>query len=181
MAEIPTIGEEFSWSSSKQEYAPKKTIGGVRIIEGKVSVGEDGFLVEEARFTAEGKMEAFPELGQVRQVNDAVNEPGTRKAWHYHLEQDEVFYIPPDSKLIVGLMDLRVNSPTNSMTMRLVLGGGKAQFIFVPRGVAHGFSNPYERPMRVSYFINNQFNGTDEWRLPYDFKVGKEFWEMQKG
>jgi dTDP-4-dehydrorhamnose 3,5-epimerase len=66
--------------------------------------------------------------------------------------------------------------------MRLVLGGGKAQLLYVPRGVAHGAANLWAQAASIIYFVNQQFclEHPDEGRLPWDL-LGKDIWEVAKG
>lgn len=167
---------------TKQEYGEKTIIEGVRIIEAKHFIAEDGSFSEIVRLNEEGmlEIEGLPPF-QLRQINYSEAIPGTTKAWHFHLKQDEIWYVEPKGRLIVGLLDLRENSRTKERVMRLVLGGGKAKLLYIPRGVAHGLSNRSGETVGMVYLVNNQFDGTDEWRLPSDTEVGENFWEIQKG
>ena len=87
----------------------------------------------------------------------------------------------PKGKAIVGLLDLRKGSKTAGQSMRVSAGDGKTFLLYIPRGVAHGLSNPYQEEVSMNYLVNSWFDGSDEKRLPYDFLVGKEFWEVEKG
>ncbi len=66
--------------------------------------------------------------------------------------------------------------------MRLVMGGGKAQLLHIPRGVAHGGANIWGQPATILYYVNQRFdlNDPDERRLPWDI-VGADFWQMTPG
>lgn len=174
------IAKEYQPFISVQDYSSKPVIEGVEIVEMKVFTGEDGDFSELVRFTPDGKLEGFPDF-QVRQINRSMVVPGTVKAWHFHLKQDEVQTVLPQDKLLVGLWDLRENSKTKGQTMRLSLGGGKAHWIFLPKGVAHGYMNPYKKSSTVLYLVSEQFDtkNPDEMRLPWD-AMGKEFWEISK-
>ena len=174
------IAKEYLPFMSVQDYGPQQKIEGVAIAEIKVFVGEDGDFSELARLSPDGKLEAFPDF-QVRQISRSKVLPGSVKAWHFHLKQDEVQSVLPDDKLIVGLWDLRENSKTKGQTMKIVLGGGKAHWIYIPKGVAHGYTNPYKKPATVLYFVSEQFDikDPDEMRIPWD-AMGKDFWEVAK-
>jgi len=104
------------------------------------------------------------------------------KAWHLHYNQEDVWFVPPDEHVLMGLFDLRENSRTKNQSMRIVLGNHKSQLIVIPRGVAHGYANLGERSATIIYFMNQQFDiaSPDEHRLPWDF-LGKDFWEIKKG
>ncbi len=174
------IAKEYQPFISVQDYSPKQKIEGVEVVEIKVFTGEDGDFSELARLTPSGKLEGFPDF-QVRQMSRSKVMPKSVKAWHFHLKQDEIQTVLPEDKLIIGLWDLREKSKTKSMTMRLAFGGGKAHWLYIPKGVAHGYMNPFETPATVLYMMNEQFDikNPDEMRMPWD-AMGKEFWELAK-
>ena len=173
--------DEERYPIELQEYGEKKEIEGVKIVGiEKNFVVEDGRFVEIGRLSEEGTLLDLPEL-RVRQINYAEVVPGTRKAWHVHLKQNEAWFIHPASQLIVGLMDLREDSPTKGNVIRRVLGGGKTHLVFIPKGVAHGLSNPYPETATMNYLVDQYYDGKDEYRLPFDFEVGEDFWEIRKG
>jgi len=77
---------------------------------------------------------------------------------------------------------LREDSETFEKTMRLTLGAGKSYQLLIPRGVAHGVANIWDRRMHMIYMVNNKFdiNDPDEHRLDWDI-FGDGFWELTKG
>ena len=85
---------------------------------------------------------------------------------------------------MVGLKDIRAGSVTKGLTMRFVLGAGRARRVCIPSGVAHGVANPYERQMSLIYFVTEQFNPNpdvcDEFRLSPEY-FGTGFWEIKAG
>lgn len=107
--------------------------------------------------------------------------PGSIKAWHLHFKQDFVWYISPFDHLFVGLWDLRKNSKTKGKTMRIVLGFGKSELLFIPKGVAQGSSVFQSNPLDLYVFVNKKFNinHPDEKRLPWD-SLGEDFWKAKK-
>lgn len=164
-----------------QDYRPQRSIDGVFLVEIKRFVSEDGDFWEVVRIK-NGKIIQPKELSffTVKQINYSQILPGTIKAWHLHFHQDEIWFVPPEGRLIVGLLDLRENSRTRRLTMRLVLGV-RSCLLYIPRGVAHGLANPYLSSVRMTYLVNNYFDGKDEKRLPYDFAVEENFWAVQRG
>jgi dTDP-4-dehydrorhamnose 3,5-epimerase len=66
--------------------------------------------------------------------------------------------------------------------MRFVLGAGRAQALYIPRGVAHGLANIWTQPANMIYLVNQLFDpeNPDEHRLPWDV-LGNDFWEIKKG
>ncbi len=160
-----------------QDYSKKPLIEGVKIIEIRNMVGEDGDFSELMRFNENGEATDFPGFF-VKQINRSKMIPGAIKAWHVHYAQEDIWTILPENKLTVGLWDIRKNSPTKGITMKLALGGGKAHLLLIPRGVAHGVANISHKTSTMLYFVNNYFNADnpDEQRLPWD-SVDEFFWE----
>lgn len=163
-----------------QDYSPKPKIEDVKVIQMKNFVGENGDFTELIRLNEKGEFEALPGFS-VRQVNRSKQYDKAVKAWHLHYKQDEIWYVPPDEQLLLGLWDVRESSPTKGTLQKIPLGGGNSFGVFIPRGVAHGAVNFSGTKANVYYFINNQFNGADpdEHRLPWD-AAGADFWEAPK-
>ncbi len=175
------IDGKYSKKLFIQDYNKKPVIEGVKIVEIKNFTGEDGDFSELIRFNEQGEAIEFTGFS-LRQVNRSKMLPGTIKAWHLHYNQEDIWHVLPSDNLLLGLLDVRKDSPTIHMTMRLALGGGKSHLVYIPRGVAHGAANLSKRTTSVIYFVNQQFdiNNPDEHRLSWDI-VGKEFWEIAKG
>ena len=162
----------------KQEYTSRGKIDGISIVDLKYFPSDDGNFFELGRLDS-GIMDSFPGF-KVAQINYSLMLPGSIKAWHIYFEQDDIWCVPPEDRLLVGLVDVRNNSPTKNIKMRFVMGGGKTQLLYIPRGVAHGVSNMGMHEARIIYIINNKFNikNPDEQRLPWDY-FGDEFWRYK--
>lgn len=178
---LEDIDETVKKDITIQTYFEKEVIEGVRLVELKNFVTEDGYFMELSRLEA-GVLAAFKVEGfEVKQINLAKSAVNSIKAWHIHFEQEDVWFVTPESKLLVGLIDLRKNSATKGVKMRLVMGGGKGELLYIPRGVAHGYANIGEVEAQIIYFVNQQFNKNtpDERRLSWDY-FGAEFWQVKK-
>ena len=166
----------------KQSYVSKQKIAGVEIVDLKEFSDDGGSFVEIGRL-GKGLLKAFPDF-EVKQMNYSTILPGAVKATHIHKVQEDVWFVLPSSRILVGLQDLREGSKTEGVKMRFVLGAGKAQLLLIPRGVAHGLANLSSAPANMIYFVNRYFSADekncDEYRLPADF-FGEDFWEMTKG
>ena len=164
-----------------QDYTPKPRIEGVDIQDLNHFTGEDGYFAELGRLDNNGNLQAFKDF-KVKQISRSVLEPGAIKAFHLHFKQDDVWYVPPDNWLLVGLVDLRIKSPTYNQIMKFSFGGVKPRLVRIPKGVAHGAANLTNIQAELIYFTNQYFttDDTDEHRLPWNFQ-GKDFWEMAKG
>jgi dTDP-4-dehydrorhamnose 3,5-epimerase len=175
------IGREFCDELSIQDYTKKPTIEGVQLINLNLFIDDGGCLSEIVRLDDQGNLQVLPDF-KVRQSTYSQMLPGTIKAFHLHYNQEDCWFIMPNDRLLIGLFDARKDSPTYKKSMRFVLGAGRAQILYIPRGVAHGLANPWQKPANMIYFVNQRFdaNEPDEQRLPWDI-LGADFWEMRKG
>jgi dTDP-4-dehydrorhamnose 3,5-epimerase len=176
-----SIGVEYRADLSTQDYSKKIPIEGVQIINLNLLVDDGGSLAEIVRFDENGNLQILPEF-KVRQSTFSQMLPGTIKAFHIHYNQEDVWFINPYDRLLIGLFDARKDSPTYNKTMRFILGAGRAQALYIPRGVAHGLANVWTQPASMIYFVNQCFdvNNPDEHRLPWN-SLGEDFWEIRKG
>ncbi|HMP50158.1 spore coat protein [bacterium] len=176
-----SIGNDFSKDLSVQDYSKKPVIEGVQIINLNLFVEDGGCLTEIVRLDDNGNLQILPDF-KVKQSTFSQMLPGTIKAFHLHYNQEDCWFIMPHDRVLVGLFDARKDSPTYNKTMRFVLGAGRAQLLYIPRGVAHGLANLWQKPASMIYFVNQCFdpNQPDEQRLPWD-TLGEDFWEIKKG
>lgn len=176
---IDDIDPDYKGKIYIQDYSKKTVIEGVKLIDLKNHAGEEGDFSEIVR-VKDGELEQLPGF-KIAQVNRASMIPHSVKAWHLHLKQDEIWYVLPSGHLLVGLWDLRKDSGTKEVTMRLVLGGGASQLLLIPKGVAHGAANFSNKPSELFYIVNQVFdiNNPDEMRISWNTK-GEDFWRPQK-
>lgn len=175
------IGSEYSKELFIQDYSKKTTIDGVQLLNMTMFYDDGGMLAEIARFNENGGFKLIPEF-QIKQATFSQIMPGVIKAYHLHYNQEDLWFVLPTDRILVGLFDARKNSPTYQKTMRFVLGAGRAQALYIPRGVAHGMANLWQKPSNLIYFVNQAFDpeNPDEHRLPWDI-IGADFWEIKKG
>jgi dTDP-4-dehydrorhamnose 3,5-epimerase len=176
-----SIGQDFVNDLSVQDYSKKTTIEGIQIIQLTMFVDDGGSMAEIIRLDENGNSQLIPDF-KVRQSNFSQLMPGTIKAFHLHYNQEDLWFVMPTDRVLVGLFDARKESPTYQKTMRFVLGAGRAQALYIPRGVAHGVSNIWLQPANMIYLVNQLFNpeNPDEHRLPWDV-LGDDFWTIKKG
>lgn len=163
-----------------QDYSPSTPIDGVKLIELKNINNEEGDFSELLRLTEDGHLELFPTF-QLKQINRTELFPGSIKAWHFHFKQDEIWYTGPANHIVVGLWDIRKDSPTSGKHMKVVLGKGNRNMLYIPKGVAHGSINTSPASIHLYYFVNQQFNlnDPDEQRIHWD-ALGAEFWSPER-
>jgi dTDP-4-dehydrorhamnose 3,5-epimerase len=174
------INPKYSKKASIQNYFGKNQIEGVKIIPLKRFVDCGGSFSEIMRFDKDTPIE-FKGF-DLKQANYSEILPGAIKAGHYHLNQEDIWFVPPSSRVLVGLKDLRDGSKTYEVVQRLIMGDGHASLLFIPRGVLHGVANLWQKPASLIYFVNQNFDPKkpDENRLPPE-EFGKNFWEIAKG
>ena len=135
-----------------------------------------GWFKENFRLLEDSKHASLAESGidfKIRQSNMSFIAAGSKRFWHIHPHQNEIW--TTNSTLLVGLVDLRADSPTHGQKTKIVLSPDKA--LYIPHGVAHGLINPNSFPVTLVYFADQMFKAdaeTEEHRidpnqLPFDF------------
>lgn len=175
------ISDEYKSKLFKQNYSPQKTIEGVKVFELKQFSDSGGDFIELARFE-QGIAETIPKF-EIKQINYSYIVPGAIKGMHLHLNQDDLWFVPPSCRLLAGLIDLRKDSSTFDVKQRIILGANKPRLLYIPRGIGHGCANLSEKSVMILYFVNQHFSSDhekcDEHRLPPDV-FGKGFWKIEK-
>ncbi|HLZ72517.1 MAG TPA: dTDP-4-dehydrorhamnose 3,5-epimerase family protein [Dehalococcoidia bacterium] len=175
------VAAPYAEHVSVQDYSPRPRIEGVRIVDLTLFLDDGGSFNELVRLRADATVEALPEF-RVAQSSYSELQPGAIKAWHLHRAQDDLWFVPSSQRLLIGLLDVREGSKSCGVNMRFVMGGGRAQLLYIPAGVAHGAANPGPAAAAILYFTSAQFDPRqpDEQRLPWD-TLGAEFWQPQPG
>ncbi len=161
------------------EYAPQTPIKDVKVLSLPTYPSEEGDFGEIFRID-KAQLESIPGF-TLAQINRTTLIPGSIKAWHLHFEQDEIWYVCPSDHLFIGLWDVRRGSPTHGKTMRIVIGAGTSQVVYIPHGVAHGSAVMINKSIELYVFVNKQFNPAkhDEKRVPWD-TLGADFWQPKR-
>lgn len=167
---------------SYQDYGRKRGIEGVQIVPLRRFHDDGGAITELGRLSggSHGQLPGF----EVKQVNYSEVQPGAVKAYHMHHKQTDVWYVPPHDRILLVLHDVRSGSPSEGVTMRMMLGDGDSALVRIPPGVAHGCRNLGDAMARILYFVDYQFSiepgVCDEGRLPWDY-LGAEIWDVVRG
>lgn len=152
------------------------TIEGVKIKEMKIwrdkpdsdQPGiEPGFLMEILR-DDDGILTRFG------QSNYTMANSGTIKAFHWHKEQDDLWFVASGKAAIV-LYDQRDGSPTKGKTQVIEAGEDNWKLVLIPVGVAHGYKVISNNPCGLVYFVTKAYNPSDpdEERIdPFDKTIG---------
>ncbi|TBL81749.1 dTDP-4-dehydrorhamnose 3,5-epimerase family protein [Paenibacillus thalictri] len=107
--------------------------------------------------------------GHFGQASISMSYPGVIKAFHYHEQQDDIWFFPSGNAQVV-LHDLRAESPTYKQTDTFYMGEQNPYLLFIPRGVAHGYRVLGHVPAVIVYFTNMAYDPArpDEYRIAYD-------------
>jgi len=135
-----------------------------------------GWFKEVLRLDDTGVHIALKEAGitfRPIQANTSFLAPKTKRFWHIHPTQNEIW--TTNGTILLGLIDLRTDSPTLNKKMKVILSSDK--FIYIPAGVAHGFINPTAGSVTLNYYTDEYFEpgeNTQECRIDpntisYDF------------
>lgn len=99
------------------------------------------------------------------QWNISRSAAGVLRGLHFHEMQTD-YWIVTDGTILVGLVDVRPNSPSHRTTLCLEMTGDEPSGLIIPPGVAHGY-----RAMRdatVMYLLDQEYSGGDEFGLRWD-------------
>jgi dTDP-4-dehydrorhamnose 3,5-epimerase len=163
---------------TEQDYG--RAIEGVRVVPLQRFVDHGGSMTELARLAEGGTFQQGLTDFKVRQINFSTLDPGIVKAFHLHKQQRDVWFVPPEDRVLLVLVDVRDGSPTAKRALKVILGGGRSILVSIPPGVAHGCKNIGESAAHLLYLTDVHFTPepgkTDEHRLPWDM-IGAEIWE----
>jgi dTDP-4-dehydrorhamnose 3,5-epimerase len=144
-------------------------IDGVQCKALRVHLDDRGTFMELLR-------EDDPFFTRFGQSNFSITYPGVVKAWHYHRQQDDLWFVVSGTAQI-GLHDLREGSPTFGQSDVFYLGDQQRGLLFIPHGVAHGYRVLGNQPMGLVYFTTHVYNPDDELRRPWNDPAIDFAWE----
>lgn len=114
------------------------------------------------------------------QLTVTKSHPGVIKAFHWHKEQDDIWYIADGMARIV-LYDRREESPTFGQTQVVVAGEDKPVAVLIPKGIAHGYQVLGLKPVMLFYVVTHNYDAAapDEQRIDWnDPTIGFD-WSIQ--
>jgi dTDP-4-dehydrorhamnose 3,5-epimerase len=150
-------------------------IAGVQIQAFDLWPDDRGYFLEIARL-GQGLPGGFPHA--TTQVSAALSYPGTKKAFHFHLHQTDL-WVPVSGMFQVALVDLRPDSETFGVKNTMYVGALKPWQVLIPPGVGHGYKVIGDQPGMLVYLTDRLYNPQDEGRIPYnDSRIAYD-WETQ--
>ena len=95
--------------------------------------------------------------------------PGVIKAFHWHNDQDDIWYVAGGMARIV-LYDRRPNSPTYKVTQVVFAGEDNPVVVLIPTGVAHGYQVLGNQPVVLFYHVTRAYDPKtpDEQRIDWN-------------
>lgn len=161
----------------RQTYDKAQSIEGVFIAKTNTFPDDfGGWFKEAVRLDQGGRVISMLDLGVIFkpvQTNTSFLAPKTKRFWHIHPNQNEIW--TTSETLLIGLIDLRTNSKTYGVKMKVILSADK--LLYIPSGIAHGFINPNTSPVVLSYYTDQYFaadDTTQEYRISPK-KISYEF------
>ena len=150
-------------------------IEGVRVEALTLWPDDRGYFLEVQRF-GRGLAAGFPAVST--QVSAALSYPGTIKAFHYHLHQNDC-WAPIAGSLQVAMVDLRFGSRTYGWRNTFYVGILRPWQLLIPPGVAHGYKVIGRDPAMLVYLTDRFYDAKDEGRITYDDPHIQYDWELQ--
>jgi dTDP-4-dehydrorhamnose 3,5-epimerase len=135
------------------------------VIDDVVLVRPDVHGDERGRFVETYRRSWFPDRPEMIQGNRSEKQAGAVVGLHFHLHQADYWYALR-GKVRVVLHDLRVGSRTDGATEVIDLDGEVDQGVYIPPGVAHGFSSLTD--VLLTYLVDNYYDDSDEHGLAWD-------------
>ncbi len=117
------------------------------------------------RFVETYRRSWFPLGREMLQANRSDKQSGAVVGLHYHLHQADYWYVISGRARVV-LHALRVGSPTEGATLHLDLDEANEDGVFIPPGVAHGFSCLSD--LTLTYLVDAYYNPADELGVAWD-------------
>ncbi len=100
------------------------------------------------------------------QSNLSRSRAGVLRGMHYHREQAD-HWVVIEGRAFVALYDLRTGSPTRGERQELEMDGQSPSGLYIPPGVAHGFSARTE--VALQYLVDAYYgSGQDEHGIAWD-------------
>ena len=123
--------------------------------------------------------EKLVENFEVRQTSLTMTRAGVIKAFHFHLEQDDIF-VPIRGTIRIVLVDFRVGSPTCGVANSIFAGALYPRAVRIPRGIAHGYEVLPGDEMLMVYYTDQHYNPKDEYRFRHDDPaIGFTWWGVE--
>jgi dTDP-4-dehydrorhamnose 3,5-epimerase len=99
------------------------------------------------------------------QWNVSHSEGAVVRGLHFHNLQTD-FWLVPEGKIQVALVDLRPGSPTHKVAKCVTLAADNPQGLYIPPGVLHGYK--IQGAATVMYLVDVEYTGQDEYGVRWN-------------
>ena len=120
---------------------------------------------ERGRFLETYRREWVPGGREMIQSNRGDRQAGCVVGLHFHRKQADWWYVVEGTARVV-LHDLRTGSPTDGETMVFDLTAEEPRGVYIPPGVAHGFSSLTD--LTLTYLVDGYYDPADELGVAWD-------------
>jgi len=119
-------------------------------------------------------------LRRFGQTSITKSYPGVIKAFHWHEDQDDVWYVASGMARIV-LYDRRPRSQSLGLTQVIFAGDDNPVSVLIPTGLAHGYQVLGNEPVLLFYHVTKSYNpaAPDEQRIPWNDPTIAFDWSIQ--
>ena len=150
-----------------------QAIPGVKLVALKVFEDPRGRFIETFR------QAWFPDCPPMIQGNRSDSAANVLRGLHFHRKQADYWYVPR-GRIVAGLADLRVGSPTEGAVATVVLGEGEPErALYIPSGVAHGYYTLTEATL--TYLVDQYYDNSDEFGVAWDDPALGLDWKLLDG
>ena len=147
-------------------------LDGVIVVTPTVHGDARGVFVETYR------REWLPDGQEMVQGNRSDKAAGAVVGLHFHRHQADYWYVPRGRARVV-LHDLRTGSPTEGATLELDIGEHDHRGVWIPPGVAHGFSASTD--LTMTYLVDRYYDPADELGVAWDDPDISADWALPAG
>jgi dTDP-4-dehydrorhamnose 3,5-epimerase len=134
-------------------------IDGVKLVLLTKREDERGYFYEAFRASW------FSDRQRWAQWNVSHSSGSVVRGLHFHKWQTD-FWIVPEGKITVALVDLRAESPTYRAAKTLVLSAEDPKGLYIPPGVLHGYR--IEGSATIMYLVDVEYTGRDEYGVRWN-------------
>ena len=134
-------------------------IDGVKLIKLKVFGDQRGGFYEAFRASWMGDQKRWVQWNVSMSAADVV------RGLHFHKLQTD-YWLVPNGRIQVALVDLRPGSPTKRAARCVVLDGTDPHGLCIPPGVLHGYR--IVEAATVMYLVDVEYTGQDEYGVRWN-------------
>jgi len=134
-------------------------IDGAKLLQPKVFGDGRGAFFEAFRASWFGERQRWVQWNISRSEGNVV------RGLHFHKLQTD-YWVVPQGKVMVALVDVRPQSPTRGVAKCVTLDEALPQGLYIPPGVLHGYKIIADA--MVMYLVDVEYTGKDEYGVRWN-------------